>query len=402
MKKIILFVSLVIVISFVFHNNVYANKTLSIFVNEERVNYDVKPRIINGRTMVPLRFTAESFGGIVDWSPWSNKVTIKQGENEIYFFIGEKKYYKNGVEFEIDASLDVYEGRTLVPIRFMGEGLGYRVEWDQKDFNVLITDKTFIPILMYHHFKKGVNNSLIIDPDTFKEHMIALKNSGYETIFEHDLLNYYQGIATLPKKPILITFDDGYESNYTKAYPILKELNMRATIYVVTNTIKEHPEDNEPYALSHLSWSQLREMYESGLIEVQSHTHNMHKKGFDSQNNLTAYISSPINLDGTLESTQQYQNRVREDLLTSISMIENNIGNDVISLAYPYGDSSKSSEKIAKELGFSMTITTDVGVNYLENGNYLLKRINIHGQKSGEDIINDIIQAYKTSTKTTK
>ncbi|NMR85779.1 polysaccharide deacetylase family protein, partial [Vibrio parahaemolyticus] len=77
-----------------------------------------------------------------------------------------------------------------------------------------------VPVLMYHHISDEVNNSMVVSKDKFYEDMITLKEAGYEGIFLTDLYEYLQGNTTLPDKPIIITFDDGYSSFYEIAYPI--------------------------------------------------------------------------------------------------------------------------------------------------------------------------------------
>src|SRR5690606_30612784 len=125
-----------------------------------------------------------------------------------------------------------------------------------------------IPVLMYHILLPGRNDSISVDPARFKEQMLALASAGYNTITEAELLDYLEQKAALPEKPILITFDDGYLSNYTEAFPILKELNMKASIYVVASRIFE---DSGSIAGEYpkISWKQAREM--KGTISIQSH-----------------------------------------------------------------------------------------------------------------------------------
>ncbi len=117
-----------------------------------------------------------------------------------------------------------------------------------------------IPVLLYH----GVSNRvwgldyLFVSPNNMRQQLQWLKDNGYETVFFSDLthLSDYQ-------KPILLTFDDGYDGNYTNLFPLLQEYNMKATIFVVSDEIgNEHRMDKY----------QLREMSDSGLVSIQSHT----------------------------------------------------------------------------------------------------------------------------------
>ena len=132
--------------------------------------------------------------------------------------------------------------------------------------------KPYIPVLMYHKFKDQVENtkedqSMSVSTSLFEAQLKALLEAGYTTINFKQLQDYLEGRAGLPKKPVLITADDGYLCNYTKAYPILKKYNAQATFFV-TSLYVGVTNENE-----HFTWEQAKEMEASGLIDIQSHTH---------------------------------------------------------------------------------------------------------------------------------
>ena len=122
------------------------------------------------------------------------------------------------------------------------------------------TRKNFVLCLMYHSIDSEKNKGGIF-VDEFEEHIKWIKDKKTFKMEELKGLDY-----KLPKNSILITFDDGYKNNYTLAFPILKKYNMKATIFLNTKFI----EKDEAY----LSWDEIREMYESGLIDFQLHTHS--------------------------------------------------------------------------------------------------------------------------------
>ena len=122
------------------------------------------------------------------------------------------------------------------------------------------TRKNFVLCLMYHSIDSEKNKGGIF-VDEFEEHIKWIKDKKTFKMEELKGLDY-----ELPKNSILITFDDGYKNNYTLAFPILKKYNMKATIFLNTKFI----EKDETY----LNWDEIREMYESGLIDFQLHTHS--------------------------------------------------------------------------------------------------------------------------------
>lgn len=245
-----------------------------------------------------------------------------------------------------------------------------------------------IPILMYHHFEEEVINSLRVHPKNFEEQMKAIKEEGYETITFGQLIAFLNHEGTLPEKPILITMDDGYESNYQVAYPVLKELKMKATIFLITSkVISEENKDVNENELPKLSWQQIREMAESGLIEFHSHSHHSHLK-YHNGSTEVAYLAGPIAKEnGQLETQEEYEQRIMNDLLLSKKLIEKNIGQPVTVLCYPYGAYNETSEKIAKEVGFLATVTVNKGIISKGDSPFLLKRINVDGSYTATDLI---------------
>jgi peptidoglycan/xylan/chitin deacetylase (PgdA/CDA1 family) len=392
-RSIVLFTLVALVLSTLFSNQTFANaeKLVKVYVDGERVGYDVHPQNIKGRVMVPIRKTTEFLNASVLWASKEKKVTVYDGSKKIELFV-HKNYVKvNGSKQKIDASPIIHKSRVLLPIRFLTEVFGYNVAWDSSAYSVVIHSRKVqneisIPILMYHHFSTTERSSTIVHPNEFERQMSYLKSLGYNTITDYDLVLFMQGKKDLPKNPIMITMDDGYESNYLYAYPILKKLNMKATIYVIGSAMRENNHSPNTYGIPKLSWEQAKEMYQAGVIEIQSHTYDMHKKEPTRSGKLAAVIQTPIMINGKLETTEQYEKRVKEDLIKNKQLIEEKVGNKVVSFAYPYGAFSASAEKLLKETGHQMTLTVKPGVNSEGKGPYKLYRINVPSGMSGQDI----------------
>ncbi len=197
-----------------------------------------------------------------------------------------------------------------------------------------------VPILLYHHITdetfSGGNEVSLISPKDFRLHMTAIKinftpislRQYYEYILDMD------GSVTLPDNPIIVTFDDGYLSNYEIAFPILKELEIPATIFVVTDTVGEMSGGGK-VNYSHFTWEQAREMEESGLIEIQSHTAG-HKE----------LASLPVN-----ELVLQ--------LRKSKYDIEKNLGRECDMIAFPYGSYNESVTAASHAAGYKLQAWVD-------------------------------------------
>lgn len=252
------------------------------------------------------------------------------------------------------------------------------------------TEAMKIPIITYHHLSDNPKdwNPSTVSTSKFKAEMIALKELGYTPIHFKDVLLAEEKAAKLPKHPILITFDDGYMSNYKLAYPILKELDMKATISVIGYNRGRGSQDGEEMNqfLRHFSWEQAREMYRSGLIDIQYHTYNLHKSGDGS------FFGRGM-MPMQYEASEDYQQRLQKDMKEMIQLIEREVGNDVFVCTYPFGLYTTDSEKIAKKNGFKFTLTTKEGISNLSNSHFLLQRLNMDAFTSSYDLIKRMLQA---------
>ncbi len=211
-------------------------------------------------------------------------------------------------------------------------------------------DDIIIPVLMYHHlaesYPKGAEGANIT-PQLFEEHMIGIKERGYTPIQVSDYYNFVERDIPLPENPIIITFDDGYLSNYEIAFPILKRLNIPATIFIVTSTVGAGVESGM-VSNPHFTWQQAREMQASGIIDIQSHSHT--------HRNMTGI------------SVAQLQ----EELRISRYLIEKNLNKNCFSFAYPGGRYNDTTLKLARYAGYRMQIL----VNYAESGeDYLANNV---------------------------
>jgi hypothetical protein len=132
MKKIVLFITVSVIMLMAFTTTSFAQLPLRVVVNGNRVNFpDAEPFIDdNGRTQVPVRFVSEALGAEVSWEGSTKTVTISQGDKEIKIVIGKKDYTINGEKNLMDTEALLKEDRTFVPVRFVSEGLGARVDWD--------------------------------------------------------------------------------------------------------------------------------------------------------------------------------------------------------------------------------------------------------------------------------
>lgn len=229
--------------------------------------------------------------------------------------------------------------------------------------------RDYIPVLMYHDFQENISQeqeSAVVHPDLFAEQLKILLQKGYTPINFKDLNLYIKGQGGLPLKPVIITADDGYLSNYETAFPILKKHNIPATFFVTTRYI------GVDTCSPHFTWEQAKEMEESGLIDIQSHTHE-HK------------------LLNRLPDAE-----MRHQVGVSFALIEENLGKrDVKVFAYPQFCNSWHTRKILIEEGVELQITR-LGRRYWPiTAPTNIQRIHVANYTSPENLIKEIEKLTK-------
>lgn len=243
-------------------------------------------------------------------------------------------------------------------------------------------DTLVLPVLMYHNIAEEYSDAAKdenITPERFREHMQGILQRGYTPILITDYYDFILRGEKLPENPIAITFDDGYLSNYEIAYPYFREHNMPATIFVVTSTVGLTPESGK-VSTPHFSWEQAREMQQSGIIDIHSHSHT-HR----SMMSLT-----PAQL--------------QMDLRLSKYLIERNLGKNCYIFSYPYGGYSEDTLRMAKYAGYRMQILVndresreDYLANRASDGIEHFTRLTVSGDMTVQDLYNRIDIAVKNS-----
>ncbi|MCL2036462.1 MAG: polysaccharide deacetylase family protein [Oscillospiraceae bacterium] len=134
-----------------------------------------------------------------------------------------------------------------------------------------------VPILMYHFLveNKGEHH---ISPDEFERDLIFLQKNGYTTIGISELIAFVYDNKPLPPKPVMLTFDDGYYNNYYHGFPLLQQYQSKAVISIIgDHTDIWSGNFYEDMQNGHMTWEQIREMTDSGLVEIGNHTYSMHQ-----------------------------------------------------------------------------------------------------------------------------
>jgi peptidoglycan/xylan/chitin deacetylase (PgdA/CDA1 family) len=140
------------------------------------------------------------------------------------------------------------------------------------DFTTTVNQIINCPIIAYHHFKETAEGDMSCSntPAKLEKDVRTLLDNGYTPISLKQRYECALGNAEWPDKPFVMTMDDGYESNYLLAYPVLKSLGVHTDIFILTDHMGERPE-NGTVGLAHFSWEQAKEMEQSGMATMQAH-----------------------------------------------------------------------------------------------------------------------------------
>ena len=203
-----------------------------------------------------------------------------------------------------------------------------------------------------HYFPQTISAQTLI------KYFNWLKENGYNVISWQQVIDAENGKGTLPDNAVLLSFDDGYETMYNVVFPLLKAYNYPAVFAPVTGWLDTPANQKIAYADKMLdrsvfaTWAQVKEMEQSGLVEVASHTHNLHNgiKANPSGGQLPAVIA-PEYKNGKYETEDAYKNRLKSDFTRTVQTLVNHIGKKPRVMVWPYGQFNDVSVQIARQAG---------------------------------------------------
>ena len=226
-------------------------------------------------------------------------------------------------------------------------------------------------VLEYHDFTDdpAKTTDYTMTTDALRRDLDWLRGQGYVTILPRELAaGRCDDGSPLPEKAVMLTFDDGYASNYTLAFPILQEYGAKAAVSLITARI-------DAGKSGFLSWEQCREMAASGLIEFASHTNDLH---------ISDEVLGINRMDG--ETEEEYAARVFPDLETSVARIEAETGQCVTTFTYPLGDMEEWAEPFLRE-HFAVTLSGIYGRAHYGDSLYHLPRCNVSDAHAAREYV---------------
>jgi len=236
-----------------------------------------------------------------------------------------------------------------------------------------------VPIVMYHKISVSQRSlgKHVIAPEELEADLRYLTENGYETVFMADLIAFVHEGRPLPDKPIVLTFDDGFFSDYLYVFPLLNKYDCKAVFSIIGRVTDEYSEEGrEDVRYPHMTWKQIREMVSSGHAEFQNHSYDLHKGGMGAKKRKG-------------ESAEQYGKRLSADLGRLQARLSEMVGVPATTFTYPYGAISEESGPVLREMGFRASLSCSDKVSLLRENDkrslFVLGRANRpHGRDSAE------------------
>ena len=240
-----------------------------------------------------------------------------------------------------------------------------------------------LPVVMYHQLTKNISRAgtYCITVNQLENDLKYLKENGYETIDVEQLVSHVKSGTPLPEKPIMLTFDDGYETVYSYLLPLLEKYDMCAVASVV-GSYTDWYSQTEDHSLnySYMTWEEVVELTKGNRIEIQNHSYDLHKHD-------EAGRSGAQKVSG--ESVQEYSLFLNSDIGKMQALLEEKTGKKAIAFTYPFGSYSKESKEIIKAMGFDAAFVCEERINVIDTQDtewlYRIGRYNRpHGLSSAE------------------
>lgn len=218
-----------------------------------------------------------------------------------------------------------------------------------------------IAALVYHDITaKRTSDPYAVTLHDFERQMEYLVRHGYEPVSLHTLEAARQGRATLPKKPVLLTFDDGLRSYYERAYPVLRRYGFPSVVSVVTSWLDRRSIPDDDVQL--MTWQQVRELARSPIVEIASHTDDLHRSVVANAwgTHMPAAVTRRYDVMAQdYESDAVHAARVKADLARSVERLREELGRLPVAIAWPYGEYDRTLVKAAADLGMLFHLTLD-------------------------------------------
>ena len=228
------------------------------------------------------------------------------------------------------------------------------------------TGRTVVPVLLYHRVANAASpliRPFTVTPAAFREHLDCIVELGFTALTVSRFLAGVRGSATLPKRPIVITFDDGFADFYDVALPDLRDHGLASTLYVTTGFLRDGPEPpvTPRFEDPMLAWAQLRELSHLG-VELGGHSH------------------SHPHLDTLARAA------ARDEVVRCKALLEDELGAAIATFAYPNGYSSPVVRRCVRQAGYHGACSVKDALSSTADDPFSLARLMVRSDTSAGDL----------------
>ena len=213
-----------------------------------------------------------------------------------------------------------------------------------------------VGIVMYHSILASDEKAgkYVITPEVLENDLRYLKEQGFTTVFISDLIEWVKNGCDLPKKPIVLSFDDGYFNNLSYALPLLEKYDMKAVVSVIGRYTEEYSKssDTPNNNYSHLTWDDMKKL--SRRFEILNHSYDLHSE--ETRMGLRFLPN---------ESKASFREKVGADIAKMQALLKENLGINCRTFTYPYGYITEENKSLIRNMGFEASLSCYEHINTL-------------------------------------
>lgn len=302
--------------------------------------------------------SGEVYGSLIDFA-----VKVKDASPLLNITINGNKIENNTDEL-VQTAIKITDGVNIIKVSAID--VAGNINEQELPYNFNIKKPHAVPILMFHHISKDQVESNSLSEYLFEDLLKWIIANHYSTITFHDLNNYLLLDKPIPKKSVILSFDDGYTNNYFNAFRLLKQYSLKGSFGVIPNLVGTSAHNTRWY----MNWDEIKEMANAGM-EITSHTYTH------------PYLNKTKDSD------------LKHELLDSKEEIEQQTGQKVETLIYPSGAYSSKVIEYAKKYCYLSARINGPGPAANFNNLFTLPILRVSWGNSAELIGNKINQISK-------
>ncbi|MBG9787679.1 polysaccharide deacetylase family protein [Brevibacillus laterosporus] len=245
--------------------------------------------------------------------------------------------------------------------------------------------KDKVVVLNYHHITRDSNKPFVMTPEQFGEHLQFIKEHNLQPISLSEFFTFMQTGVTAKENAVLLTFDDGYESYYTEAYPLLSKYGYPSAAFVIAGRLRDTLDRKRENMTVPLAYQQIDEMLASGLVDIGSHTFSLHEHKELDEWGVQKAGTEPVYLEEfqRAENEEEYRSRLFVDFKMSKVGLEQLVKKPIPSLSLPQGYTSNIVIDSVKEAGYQYVFTSRRDVVKPNENPYSIPRFDAGIRKVG-------------------